>query len=47
MENKAYLADNPDITGDNHHEYDLPTYEECMREYKSFKVACLQRQTVF
>ena len=47
MENKAYLADNQDITGDNHKEDDLPTYEQCMRKYKSFEVACLQHQTVF
>ena len=30
MENKAYLADNQDIAGDNYHEDDLPTYEQCM-----------------
>ena len=32
MENKAYLAENQDIAGDNYHEDDLPTYEQCMRK---------------
>ena len=32
MKNKAYLADNQDITADNYHEDDLPTYEQCMRK---------------
>jgi len=36
MENKAYLADNQDIGGDDHHEDDLPTYEQCMRKFNFF-----------
>ena len=32
MENKAYLADNPEVIGDNDQEDDLPTYEQCMRK---------------
>ena len=36
MENKAYLADNQDIAGDDHHEDDLPTYEQCMRKFNFF-----------
>ena len=36
MDNKAYLADNQDIGGDDHHEDDLPTYEQCMRKFNFF-----------
>ena len=47
MESKAYLADNPDIEGDNHHEDDLPSFEQCMRKYKSLGIASLKHQIVF